>query len=74
MSYVEFSEFDFKWFVHIIDAYNPITCYPYLNFLLFHIWSQWFTYIMALRNPNANRASNYRYDYMYSYWNMYCNT
>ena len=46
---LSFSEFDFKWFVHIIDAYNLITCYPYLNFLLFHIWSQWFTYIMALR-------------------------
>ena len=28
---LSFSEFDFKWFVHIIDAYNPITCYLYLE-------------------------------------------
>ena len=24
-------------------------CYLHLHFLLFHIWNQWFTYIMALR-------------------------
>ena len=40
----------------IIDAIIPSTCYPHLNFLLFHIWSQWFTYIMALRNASTDHA------------------
>ena len=40
----------------------------YLNFLLFHIWSQWFTYIMALRNASTNHATTQT---MPSYFTMY---
>ena len=35
-------EFDFKWFVDYVRNYiKSIACYLHLNFLLFHIWSQY---------------------------------
>ena len=60
MSYGEFLEFDFKWSIHyywwiytyIKNKYMLST----LKFLLFNFWSQWLTYIRALRNPSTNHA------------------
>ena len=46
MSYVEFSELEFKWSIHVIDALNQLhathTWFPYCL--------QWFISIMTLRS------------------------
>ena len=59
-----FSEFDLKWSVYIIHAYNLATLiqvHTYmlstLDFLLFHICSQSFIYIIVLRIASTNHAT-----------------
>ena len=75
---MSFSEFDFKWSVHIIDAYtctksSTHTCYPHLNFL-FEV-NDLLLFIMAMRIANTNHASCHKYGYMHTELSIaMCNT
>ena len=47
-----------------LKSHVGMSVYRHLKFLLFHIWSQWFTYIMTPRIANTNHTTqllNYIY-------------